>query len=281
MHSLRKLKDPTKGKIRSQIWLRQAEFDLEASKVSYDAKFYEWSAYQSEQSVEKSLKAVILESGYFPPKIHKLAVLMGYCNKLNPAFRETKFNFRDLDSFTFISRYPFVIPGRNITPHDQIKKDDAERLLNQSRDIVTKIRYIMENGESVSAEQSQAYEFDFEYQNLKPRLEGVIDGMLEGFDVEKIILFGTYAKQFIPKKATTIDLLIIANTQDSFVERIKKARDVSKGGQPSIEPLVYTPEEFHYMTEEEGEGLLEIAVVEGKLIYDKELGKMLDKISNE
>lgn len=278
MHSLRKLKDPTKGRVRSQIWLKQAEFDLEASKVSFDNKFYEWSAYQSEQAVEKSLKSVILNSGFIPPKIHKLAVLMGYCNRLNPAFKGTRFDFRDLDSFTFISRYPFIIPGRHITPHDQIKKSDATRLLEQSKDFVSKIRYILEHQTPVDDKKSQAYDFEISKDDLQNRLDNIVDIIVDNFAVEKIVLFGTYSKQFIPKSATTIDLLIIADTDEPFLERIKNARDITKGQQPSIEPLVYTPDEFKYMTEEEGEGLLEIAVTEGKILYDKDLGKMVHKL---
>ena len=87
---------------------------------------------------------------------------------------------------------------------------------------------------------------------------------------EKIILFGSYAREVPAKKTGTMDILIIAHSEESFIDRIKIARAVTRGGDPIIEPLVYTPSEFEYMLNEEGEGFLESALREGKIIYKKE-----------
>lgn len=131
-----------KGK-RYQVWLEQAEFDLEAAKVSCDNGFNEWACFQSEQAVEKALKAVLVNAGWRPPKMHKLAVLMSYCNNANSEFKKTKFEFRDLESFTFVSRYPFLIPGENLSPHNFITLDDAKRCINQARSFLDKIQKLL------------------------------------------------------------------------------------------------------------------------------------------
>jgi len=139
---LRKLKRKGKGE-RYKVWLEQAEFDYEAANVSKENKFYEWSCFQCEQSVEKALKAVLVHAGWRPPKMHKLAVLMSYCNDANKEFRKTKFEFRDLESFTFVSRYPFLIPGENLSPHKFINLEDAKRCLKQARSFLDKIHNLL------------------------------------------------------------------------------------------------------------------------------------------
>lgn len=128
---------------RYKVWLEQAHFDLEAAKTSRDGTFFEWACFQSEQAVEKALKAVLVHAGWRPPKMHKLAVLMSYCNNANKKFRKTKFEFRDLEAFTFVSRYPFLIPGENLSPHKFIKLEDAEKCISQAEAFLKKIRNLL------------------------------------------------------------------------------------------------------------------------------------------
>ena len=139
---LKKILSKGKGR-RFEVWLEQAEFDFHAAKVSRDNGFYEWATFQCEQSVEKALKAVLVHAGWRPPKMHKLAVLMSYCNNANKEFRKTKFEFRDLEAFTFVSRYPFLIPGENLSPHKFITLDDAKRCINQARVFLDKIQKLL------------------------------------------------------------------------------------------------------------------------------------------
>jgi HEPN domain-containing protein len=139
---LRKLKAQGKGN-RYKVWMEQAEFDYQAALASRDNKFYEWVCFQCEQAVEKALKAVLVQAGWRPPKIHRLAILMSYCNNANEKFRKTKFEFRDLESFTFVSRYPFLIPGENLSPHKFITLANAEKCLNQARAFLDKIHTLL------------------------------------------------------------------------------------------------------------------------------------------
>lgn len=135
-------KTARKGK-RYQVWLEQAEYDFEAAKVSRKNDFNEWACFQCEQAVEKALKAVLVHAGWRPPKMHKLAVLMSYCNNANDVFKKTKFEFRDLESFTFVSRYPFLIPGENLSPHNFILSEDADRCISQARAFLDKIQKLL------------------------------------------------------------------------------------------------------------------------------------------
>jgi len=137
------LKSKGKGD-RHLVWFEQAKYDLEAAEVSKQNQFYEWACFQSEQAVEKGLKGVLVQAGWRPPKMHKLAVLMSYCNKSNAQFRKTKFEFRDLEVFTFIARYPFLLPGENSSPHKFITLEDAEKCINQARIFLRKILKLLD-----------------------------------------------------------------------------------------------------------------------------------------
>jgi HEPN domain-containing protein len=128
---------------RYKAWIKQARFDMGAAELSKENGYYEWACFQSEQAVEKALKAVLVFSGWRPPKMHKLSVLMSYCNKANEEFSKTKLQFRDLETFTFLSRYPFLIPGENLSPHEFITLDDAQRCIDQANRFLNKIQKLL------------------------------------------------------------------------------------------------------------------------------------------
>ncbi|MBN2016349.1 nucleotidyltransferase domain-containing protein [Candidatus Dojkabacteria bacterium] len=91
--------------------------------------------------------------------------------------------------------------------------------------------------------------------------------MVKAFNPERIILFGSFARGEI-KDGGTMDFIIITKTKLRFFDRIKKALEVCSGGEPPIEPLIYTPEEFDLLLGQ-GEGFLEDALEEGIVVYKK------------
>lgn len=124
---------------RWQVWLKQSYFDLYAAKSSLDNDFYEWATYQSEQAAEKALKAYLVHGGYRPPKVHKIALLLSMCDKSFPEFKHIDFEFQTLEGFTFISRYPFLVPGLSDSPHEYITREDAVACISEAQDIYNKI----------------------------------------------------------------------------------------------------------------------------------------------
>ncbi len=253
---------------RYKIWLKQANFDLEAAKLSSSYGFYEWATYQAEQAVEKALKSVLVQAGQKAPRMHKLAVLFGYCNSVNSRFKNTKFNFKHIESFTFISRYPFLIPGQKNTPHEFITKEDARKALLEASDVLDKIEDILKT--PIDVEKGAFQPLGISKEELEQRIKDVVASITKQFDTKKIILFGSYARSPLPKELTTMDLLIIADTDLSFIDRIRKARLATRGGVPTIEPLVYTPEEFDNLLKEAKEGFFDSVLSEGRVIYKKD-----------
>jgi len=258
------------NKDRYKVWFKQADFDFHAATLSMEHGYYEWSTYQAEQSVEKAFKAIIAHAGWQPPRMHKIPILLGICNNVNLRCHDTIFRFKHIESFTFISRYPFLIPGKRVTPHELINEEDARKALNQAGEILDKVGEILRFPVTEMHGDIKVIE-SYNAQQIENRLIEIKNKIINELNPEKIVLFGGYAREYPEKKTGTMDILIIADTKLSFIQRIKKVRTITRGQSPVIEPLIYTPEEFQYMKDEEGEGFLESAVREGRVIFEKDV----------
>lgn len=256
---------------RWQVWLRQAKYDLAAAFLSLENEYYEWAAYQAEQSVEKALKSVIVHSGGRAPKIHKLGILFGFCNQMNPEFKDTRFNFKHIESFTFISRYPFLLPDKNHSPHELISEREANLALIEASEAVLKItKLLKKTSGKPSADAIEMKEETYSAGEIEKRADTITKSLRELFAPETIILFGSFARRWGESMGGTMDVLIIANCADCpFIERIYRAREATRGSYPIIEPLVYTPEEIKLLRQED-EYFLESAFAEGKVLYQKQ-----------
>lgn len=124
------------GKKNAVIWFKQANYDLEAAHLSTHNDFHEWACFQSEQAAEKALKAMIVSSGRTAPKIHKLSALIGVAKKSVPALRQHYIHINMLQAFTFIARYPFLLPGQYDAPHNYITREEAERCIQEAREVI-------------------------------------------------------------------------------------------------------------------------------------------------
>ncbi len=255
---------------RYKVWLSQAHFDLDAAEESYNSANYEWSCYQSVQSVEKALKAVVIHAGWRPPQTHKLGVLLSMCNRANTLFVNVKFNYRKIESYTFISRYPFVYPGQNKAPHDMINKQDADTCISIARDIYFKVDEFLTTGAMVQGQEIDMENYYYSAEDVDKRISHVVEELKNSdkIDVRKVILYGSFAREKTRPKTSTMDLLIIAVTELNFIERMEHVRNLTKDEEPLVEPLIYTPEEFDFMLKEEGEGFLESAIDEGRVVYE-------------
>jgi HEPN domain-containing protein len=248
--------------------MQQALYDLQAANLSLNNNFHEWAAYQAEQAAEKALKAVVVHAGWRPPKMHRLGILFGMCNQANARFRESKFSFKHLESFTFIARYPFLIPGKNKAPHDLIAHKDAAIAMSEATEIVNRIKDILAVTPCTKVGELQMEKM-FTVAEVKNRIEEIKSILIREFNPEEIVLFGRFAREMNHPVSGTMDILIVAESHDSFMERIVKAREATRGGTIIIEPLIYTPAEFELMTKDEGEGFIESALEEVVVLYKK------------
>jgi predicted nucleotidyltransferase len=102
----------------------------------------------------------------------------------------------------------------------------------------------------------------------KPRFQEELDRILVGlrrYHPQKVILFGSFARGDY-HALSDVDLLIIKETDRSFVERIGDVLALCDYS-ISLEPLVYTPEEFEQMRGA-GNPFIEQVLQEGQVIYE-------------
>lgn len=92
---------------------------------------------------------------------------------------------------------------------------------------------------------------------------------LKGYNPEKIILFGSIARDDFDKDSD-IDLLIIKDDRKKRTERICEIYRLIRSPKRTIavEPLVLTPKEVKKAVSE-GSFLLEDILKEGKVLYEK------------
>jgi len=81
----------------------------------------------------------------------------------------------------------------------------------------------------------------------------------------RIILFGSFARGDI-NEGSDVDLIVIADWREGFLERIKLLLDLNEFGIP-LEPIGYTEEEFEDLIDGENPFILEV-LKEGKVIYE-------------
>jgi predicted nucleotidyltransferase len=100
-------------------------------------------------------------------------------------------------------------------------------------------------------------------------LEGIVKRIVDGYNPDKIILFGSYACG-TPTEYSDIDLFIVKDDDrrrvDRFCEVMRILRNVK--GVP-IEPLIFTNKELERRLELEDDFILEV-VNKGKVLYERE-----------
>ena len=82
-------------------------------------------------------------------------------------------------------------------------------------------------------------------QDVKPIIRAILEKLVAEYSPQQVILFGSYAYG-IPAPDSDIDLLIIKETPQRFIDRWVTVHSLLTGTHPSLplETLVLTPEEI-------------------------------------
>lgn len=80
-----------------------------------------------------------------------------------------------------------------------------------------------------------------------------------------MILFGSFARGDI-NEGSDVDILVVADFQEPFLDRIKLLLDLNDGLGLPLEPVGYTPEEFRRMRGE-GNRFIQEVLKDGRILY--------------
>ncbi|MGQ9530808.1 MAG: nucleotidyltransferase domain-containing protein [Candidatus Bathycorpusculaceae bacterium] len=98
------------------------------------------------------------------------------------------------------------------------------------------------------------------------KIEAYVQEVIRNINPHLIVLFGSFATNNI-NEGSDVDILVVADFQESFLDRIAKLMNMNKFGIP-IEPVGYTLEEFRNMKRRKNAFILE-ATEKGKVMYNR------------
>lgn len=110
-------------------WWVQAKKDLRAAKGSFDTSNYEWCAFQSQQGVEKGLKALFIVNEKRIVLTHNIISL---AKELKLPVRLIDF-VKNLNADYILARYP---NAANAVPADLYTKDMATMKMKYAREVL-------------------------------------------------------------------------------------------------------------------------------------------------
>ena len=106
-----------------------------------------------------------------------------------------------------------------------------------------------------------------ETQAVKDTIQRILDKLVTGYAPQKVILYGSYAYGK-PDRDSDIDLLIIKDTSERFIDRWVTVQQILTGTHPSIpvETLVLTPQEMERRLAI-GDQFVEEIITRGEVLY--------------
>ena len=90
--------------------------------------------------------------------------------------------------------------------------------------------------------------------------------IVEEMRPEKVILFGSAARNEAGE-ASDIDMVVIAESSESFLDRVGRAIELYEGKR-DVHPLVYTPAEWERMLAQERD-FARTVLAEGQVLYER------------
>jgi uncharacterized protein len=102
---------------------------------------------------------------------------------------------------------------------------------------------------------------------VEQEIERIVRRIAEGYQPIKVILFGSHAYGK-PTADSDVDLLIVKETADRFIDRWVAVRELIADPKRRIpvEPIVVTPDELHRRLAE-GDQFFQEIVARGKVLY--------------
>ena len=116
-------------------WIKEAKDELDSAIILFEHGKYRGACFHSQQSVEKGLKALILEKGKKPERIHDIVELLNEVKKQGWSISLTMDDAIFLNSI-YKGRYP---TEEGLLPHGEPSREDTERAILASNKLIEKL----------------------------------------------------------------------------------------------------------------------------------------------
>jgi HEPN domain-containing protein len=130
-------------KNETQIWLDYSEENLKSAKILLESELFNPCLQNVQQSIEKALKALLVENSITLQKTHNISELKNILlnNDINVNLSEEDCEF--LDSIYLPSKYPVISVLPDYSPDREICNNSisiADNVFNRVRDILFSIK---------------------------------------------------------------------------------------------------------------------------------------------
>lgn len=110
-------------------WKKAARKDWHRVDVLLKDSDAEGAAFFLQQTIEKYLKAFLIEKGWKLKKIHELDALLDYAVEFEPGLERFMDLCEKLSGYYFTERYPILVPSGLTTPEIADDKSMAKELV--------------------------------------------------------------------------------------------------------------------------------------------------------
>ncbi|MCK9418437.1 MAG: HEPN domain-containing protein [Nitrospirae bacterium] len=124
----------------TESWIREAEEELSSASILLDHGKYKAACYHCQQSVEKGLKALILEKGDKPDKTHDIVEMLSRVQRLGYEVALPMDDAVLLNSI-YKGRYP---TDEGLLPQGEPTKADANRVASAAERFLKSARELLE-----------------------------------------------------------------------------------------------------------------------------------------
>ncbi len=137
-----------------ELWLDEANWDLENAKILLKNRRYNTAVFHSQQASEKAVKSLLISCNLNGWGHSISALLKKYNELINRSINSIEKEALYLDKQYIPTRYPDALPG--IAPHKAYNKEEAESAVKQAEKIINyvkkEIEYFKEKKEEENAE---------------------------------------------------------------------------------------------------------------------------------
>ncbi len=124
----------------TEAWFIAAREDLVMAQKAFELGIYRHTCFHAQQAVEKSFKALLIDRGKQPKRVHDLLELYGIIENISLDLSISK---KELDFLNRVYRFRYL-PDIGLLPHGQPERQDGQKAVEIAEKVYKQIQKILE-----------------------------------------------------------------------------------------------------------------------------------------